>query len=191
MSEAGLVALSFFYFDFTDTIKQDTRDALSSLLTQLAAQSDACCDVLSRLYSLHNAGSKEPTEDTLRGCLKTMLTLPEQVPTFIIIDALDECPKSINTPSPRECVLGLIQWLVELRYIHLHICVTSRPEADIHAALQPLASFTMSLHDEDGQIDAIINYIGFFINSDLSTRKWRNEDKELVIERLSQNADGM
>ena len=191
MGKEGLASISFYYFDFRDATKQDARHALSSLVTQLAAQSDACCNILSYLYSIHDAGSKEPSEDALRECLKNMLTLPEQGPTFIIIDALDECLKSINTPSPWEGVLDLLQWLVELRDVHLHLCVTSQLEADIDAVLQPLASYTMSLHDQDGQIDAINNYITFFINSDPSTCKWKREDRELVIKKLSENADGM
>src|SRR6266851_3343036 len=34
--------------------------SLSSLLAQLSAQSDACCDILSRIYSMNKASSKEP-----------------------------------------------------------------------------------------------------------------------------------
>jgi hypothetical protein len=191
MSEAGLAAIAFFYFDFRDSSKQDARGALSSLLTQLSAQSDACCGVLERLYSAHNAGSKEPSEDALRECLKCMLTLQDQGPIFIILDAIDECPNSAGTPSPRENVLELVEWLSELHYPHLSICITSRPEADIEAVLQPLADHTISLHGESGQKDDIVNYIKWFINSDPKARKWRKEDKEVVLERLTEGADGM
>jgi hypothetical protein len=191
MSQAGLASVAFFYFDFRDSSKQDARGALSSLLTQLSAQSDAYCGVLERLYSAHNAGSKEPSKDALRECLKSMLTLQDQGPIFIILDAIDECPNSAGTPSPRENVLELVEWLSELHYPHLSICITSRPEADIEAVLLPLASHTVSLHGESGQKEDIINYIMWFINSDPKARKWRKEDKELVLERLSKGADGM
>ena len=180
-----------FYFDFRDSSKQDVRGALSSLLTQLSAQSDACCDVLELLYKAHKSGSNEPSEDALREGLKSMLTLRDQGPIFFIFDAIDECPNSTGTPSPRENVLELIEWLSELHYSDLFICVTSRPEADIEAVLLPLASYTVSLHGEDGQKEDIANYIKWFINSDTKTRKWRKEDKELVIEVLSERADGM
>jgi hypothetical protein len=191
MSEAGLASIAFFYFDFRDSSKQDVRGALSSLLTQLSAQYDACCGVLERLYSEHNAGSKEPSKDALRECLKSMLTLQDQGPIFIVLDAIDECSNNAGTPSPRENVLRLVEWLSELHYPHLPICVTSRPEADIEAVLQPLASQTVSLHGESGQKEDIINYIKWFINSDPKARKWRKEDKELVLEKLSEGADGM
>ena len=184
-------SVAFFYFDFRDSSKQDVRGALSSLLAQLSAQSDACCGVLERLYSEQDSGSKEPSEEMLKECLESMLTLQYQGPIFIILDAIDECPNSAGTPSPRENVLQLVEWLSELHYSHLSVCVTSRPEADIEAVLQPLASYTVSLHGESGQKEDIINYIKWFINSDPKTRKWRKEDKELVIEMLSERADGM
>ncbi|KAN0120604.1 hypothetical protein V8E52_004431 [Russula decolorans] len=191
MSEAGLASIANFYFDFRDTSKQDVRGALSSLLTQLSAQFDACCGVLENLYKVHNTGSKEPSEDALRECLKNMLTLRDQGPMYFVFDAIDECPNSTGTPSPRENVLELIKWLSELHHSQLSISVTSRPEADIEAVLLPLASYTVSLHDEDGQKEDITSYIKWFINSDPKTRKWRKEDKELVIEKLSERADGM
>jgi len=183
--------IAFFYFDFKDTLKQAAQGALFSVLNQLAAQSNAYSSILSDLYSAHDSGSKQPSEDSLKECLNKMLAFQEQGPIFIVFDALDECPDSSRTPSPREKVLDLVQWLVRLRHPHVHVCVTSRPEVDIEAVIKPLASQTVSLHDEGGQMEDIKNYIHFFINSDKWTRKWRKEDKELVIDTLSQRADGM
>src|SRR6266403_319731 len=191
MRKAGLASVGFFYFDFRDSSKQDVRGALSSLLAQLSAQSDACCGVLESVYSAHDAGSKEPSEDALQECLKSMLTLQNQGPIFLVLDAIDECPNSAGTPSPRENVLRLLEWLSELRSSHLSICVTSRPEVDIEAVLLSLASRTVSLHGENGQKEDIVNYIKWFIDSDPKARKWRKEDKELVIKKLSERANGM
>jgi hypothetical protein len=81
-------------------------------------------------------------------CLRDMLMLPRNGPTYIILDALDECPKSAGTPSPRESVLELVEWLAKSGKPNLHVCVTSRLEADIEANFQPLASYRVSLHDE-------------------------------------------
>ena len=191
MSEAGLASIAHFYFDFRDSLKQDVRGVLSSLLTQLSTESDAFCGVLEGLYSAHKDGAKEPSEDALRECLKSMLTLQDQGPIFIILDAIDECPNSVGTPSPRENVLELVERLSELHHPHVSICVTSRPEVDIEAVLRPLTSCTVSLHGESGQKEDIINYIKWFINSDPKARKWRKEDKELVLKKLSEGAEGM
>jgi len=186
-----LGSIAFFYFDFKDESKKNARGALSSLLVQLAAQSDAYSEILSALYSEHDAGSKQPSNDALRNSLETMLTIPDQAPIFIVIDGLDECPNSMGTPSPRESVLRLVKWLSELRCSSLWISVTSRPEADIAAVLQSLASHTISLHNETGQKEDITNYIKWVVKSDPKASKWREKDKELVIERLSERAGGM
>ena len=110
---------------------------------------------------------------------------------FIIIDAIDECPNSAGTPSAREKVLEFVEWLSNSRCPHLSICVTSRPESDIEDVLLPLASYLISLHAESGQKEDIINYIKWFISSDPKARKWRKEDKEFVLKKLSERADGM
>lgn len=191
LCDAGLASMAYFCFDFKDTAKQDARAALTSLLIQLCYQSDPCSKILDRLFSNHRSGTIQPSDDTLMECLGDMLVLPENGPTYIILDALDECPKSAGTPSPRESVLELVEWLTKLGYPNLHVCVTSRPEADIKANLQPLASHCISLHDEGGQKEDINNYIVSFVKTDTNTRKWKQEEKELVINRLTEGANGM
>ena len=122
-----------------------------------------------------------------------MLTLPDQPPTYLIIDALDESPNSSGIPSPRERVLYLLKELIELRLPNLHICVTSRPEIEIRDVLEPLASRQVSLHDQTGQKQDIVDYVKSIVYSDIEPimRRWRTEDKEHVIKVLSERADGM
>ena len=191
LSDAGRASLAYFYFDFRDIDKQNLRNLLSSLLIQLSAQSDPCCDILSRLYSAHNRGVQKPSDRAMIECLKEMLAHKAQGPTYIIMDALDECPTTSSVPSPREEVLGLVDELVGLRIINLHICLTSRPEHDIHTILEPLSLRSVSLHDESGQQEDIANYVVSFVRSDRRMRRWREEDKDLVIKTLSDKADGM
>ena len=183
--------MAYYYFDFRDTAKQDVRGLLSSLTVQLCAQSYPCYNILSSLYSKHNVGLRLPDDDSLTQCLQEMLGLPGQPPIYIIIDALDECPDTSGPPSPRELVLNLIEDIIELHLPNLRICVTSRPEADIQEVLGPLASSSVSLHDEAGQRQDIIDYISSAVQSDRKMRKWRVEDRQLVIDALTQRADGM
>ncbi len=120
-----------------------------------------------------------------------MLLLPAQGPVHIIIDALDECPNNSGMPTPREKVLGLVQNLVNLRLRNVHICVTSRPEIDIQTALEPLTSLRVSLHNQSGQIKDIVDYISSVVHSDGMMQRWREEEKILVINTLSERANGM
>jgi hypothetical protein len=183
--------MAYFYFDFRDTNKQNLHNLLPSLVTQLSSQSDRCFDKLSHLYVAHEDGAQAPSEDALIHCLKEMLTLPDQIPVYIIIDALDECPDTSGMPSPREQVVDLLRDLVELSLPNLRLCVTSRPEVDIRHALEPLTSRSVSLHEQSGQKKDIIDYVTSVVRSDSKMRRWRDEDKNLVIETLSERADGM
>ena len=193
MCETGNVSMAYFYFDFRDAKKQGLRDLVLSLLTQLSARSSPRCDILSNLYSVHEKGKKQPSDSILAKCLKDMLSLPSQPPTFLIIDALDESPNAPGIPSPRETVLQLLEELVNLSLPDLHICVTSRPEIDIRNVLEPLTSLRVSLHDQSGQKKDIEDYVRSVVysNSEQIMSRWRMEDKELVIETLSERADGM
>jgi hypothetical protein len=122
-----------------------------------------------------------------------MLELPGQLPIFIIVDALDECLNTTGTPSTREEVLDFVEDLVRSNHSNLFICITSRPEQDIQTVLIPLtsASRRVSLHEECGQREDIDSYIRSFVLKDRAMRRWREEDRELVITTLSQRADGM
>jgi NACHT domain len=187
----GSASLGFFYFDFRDEDKKNHRNLLLSLLLQLSTQSDIYCDILSRLHSTHCDGIQAPSDDALTKCLNEMLSSPSQRPVYLVVDALDECPDNSGMPSSREQVLDLIKDLVDLHLPNLHVCVTSRPEIDIRAMLEPLTSLHVSLHAESGQKKDIIDYINSIVCSDAKMRKWREEDKRLVVKTLSEKADGM
>ena len=184
--------MAYFYFDFRDVDKQKLQNLLPSLLTQLSARSAPCHDILSQLHSTHDRGERKPGDRAMVECLKEMLGVEAQGPTFIILDALDECPiTSTVPPSPREEILEFLDELVALHLPNLHICVTSRPEHDIRVVLERLTKHPVSLHDESGQQEDIINYVTSFVRSNQRMRRWRAEDKNLVIKTLSEKADGM
>ena len=120
-----------------------------------------------------------------------MLTIAEPVPIYLVMDALDECPNDSGIPSSRGKVLKLVKELVELRFPNLRLCITSRPEFDIRATLEPLATQQISLQDESGQKQDIVNYVTSVVHSDEKMKKWRDDDKNMVIDKLTEKADGM
>ena len=191
--ETGSGIMAYFYFDFKDLRKQSCHELLLSLVSQLSNRSGSCCDILHPVHEAHEKGARQPSDDTLKECLKQMLKLPGQRQIFIVLDALDECPDSFTFPSPRDEVLQLVKELVDLHLPQLHICATSRPEVDIRAVLQPLAFRSVSLHDESGQKADIADYVRTVVNSSPSSamRRWRAQDKSMVIETLTERADGM
>ena len=193
MCKTGNVSMAYFYFDFRDADKQGPQNLVRSLLTQLSVHSASRCDILSNLYSAHDEGKNQPSDSDLAECLKEMLTLPDQCPTYLIIDALDESPNTPGIPPPREKVLQLVKDLIKPCLPNLHICITSRPEIDIRKVFEPLTSRQVSLHDQSGQKEDIAAYVRSVVYSDSEQimRRWRIEDKELVIKMLSERADGM
>ena len=189
MHAAGLATIAYYYFDFRDIKKQDLYGLLSSLISQLSAELNSCLKVLSQLYLDHASGMQKPTTTTLTKCMKDMLSLPGLGPIYIIVDALDECPDvSGRMPSAREEVLELFEELVGWKLSNLHLCVASRPEIGIRKTLEPLEPVQISLHDESGQKDDMIQYIKSVVRK---LQSWRDEDKELAIKVLSWKAAGM
>ena len=191
MRKSGLASLAIFYCDFREDEKKDARGLLSSILFQLCNQSDSYHDILASFYSAHCDGAQSPSDDGLFRCLKDILTLPGQAPVYLIVDALDECPNTSALSSPRLEVLTLLGNLVDSQLPNLRICVTSRPEADIKPMLGPLTFRSVSLHDERGQKEDIENYIKSVVNTNRNMRRWRPEHRQLVINILTERADGM
>jgi hypothetical protein len=185
--------IAYYYFDYKDSSKRDIRGLLASLVSQLGGDSVHCSDILYQLYTECRDGSDQPSNIALVNCLENMLKLPGQLPIFIILDALDECPNTTETPSAREKVLNFLDDLVVSQHANLFICVTSRPEQDIQSVFNPLTSPStrVSLHDEVGQREDINRYLRSFVQMDRAMRRWKEEDKELVIDTLSDRAKGM
>ena len=114
--------------------------------------------------------------------------MPRSAPVYLVMDALDECPNDLGVKSPRRKVLSFVEELDKLRLPNLRLCITSRPEIDIRTIIKPLAAQEISLHDESGQNRDINAYVTFSVQS---VTTWRDDDKEMVIDKLTENADGM
>ncbi|KAH9966804.1 hypothetical protein BC827DRAFT_1153140 [Russula dissimulans] len=183
--------IAYYYFDFRDASKRDLRGLLASLLFQFGQDSDHCCNILYNLCIECRNGHEQPSIVALTECLQSMLSLLGQVPVFIILDALDECPSTTGTWSARDEVMNFVEKLVGSDHSDLHICITSRPEQDIKSILDRLTSPSrrVSLHEEDGQRQDIKSFVRSFVEAVMW--RWREEDRELVINTLSQRAHGM
>ncbi|KAN0141723.1 hypothetical protein V8E53_000185 [Lactarius tabidus] len=165
--------------------------SLGLFLLRFQGRSDQFRDVLRGLYSEHEDGSKQPHNDALLRCLKVMLTIGRSLPIYLVVDALDECPNDsgeLPSRSRRGKVLSLVEELVKLHLPNLRFCITSRPEVDIRTIIKPLATQEISLHDESGQNRDINAYVTAIVQS---VKNWRDDDKKMVVDKLTENADGM
>jgi hypothetical protein len=191
MSDSGRASLAMYYYDFREQRKKDLRGLLSSVLFQLCDQSDSYYDILSTFHSEHRDGARTPSDYDLVQCLKDLLNLPGPVAVYLIIDGLDEFPSDSSLSSSREKLLSLLEDFVEAKFKNLLICVTSRPEDDIRTILEPLAFRSVSLHNQPEQQQDIRIYIEAFVRGDRNMKNWHREYRQLVIDVLTQRADGM
>lgn len=190
-ADANIASLAYFYCDFRDQRKQSFDGFLSSLLVQFCAQSEPCCDILSSVYATHACGSRKPSTETMKRCLMDMLKCLVQESTYIVVDALDECPGIPGSPSPRATFLGLIQELINLHIPNLHICVLSDLDPEVEFVLFPLASRRVCLHEESGHSQDIIRYLRWMLSTHPRMKGWKASDKEVVINTLFRKAEGV
>ena len=114
--------------------------------------------------------------------------IQESTPTFIIIDALDECP---TQGGERAKLLELLQSLGASQNANLHILVTSRKECDIEEKLTGLATLSsFSIQGEDTDMD-ILTHVKVQLASDSTMSKWPESIKLEIEEVLTSKAQGM
>jgi hypothetical protein len=189
--DANIASMGYFYCDFRDHQKQSVDGFMSSLLVQFCAQSELCCDILSNLYSTHGRGSRRPTNEILKRCLVDMLKCLVQEPTYIVVDAPDECPGNPGFSSPRATLLGFFRELVNFQWSNLYICILSDLDPEVEFVLYPLASHRICLHEESGHSQDIIRYLRWMLSTHPKMKGWKASDKVVVINTLFRKAEGV
>ena len=192
MQKSGDASLAMYFYDFRDDLKKDLRGLLSSILFQLCDQSDSYHNILSTFHSTHRNGGQSPRDEELIRCLVDLVKLPGPPPVYLIVDGLDESPNTSKS-SHRKQVLSFLDGLVNAqpKLQNLRLCVTSRPEVDIKTVLEPLTFCPLSLENEGGQKKDIKDYIESFVRTDDEMKNWIPKHKQLVIDVLTEKADGM
>ena len=177
--------LAFFYFDFSDPASRDLSALASSLISQLAKCSDACMNYLQNERS-SGRSDQLPTFEKLLDMLSKMLCSSGR--TFIVIDALDECPESARNDG----LLRLLQHIctIDSDKKDAHLLVTSRPETDIQGIMAHLPRRSLSFHDTVRHKEELDH----FISSQLTDQRlswWSRELKAHVYDTLRKRSNGM
>jgi hypothetical protein len=191
MQKSGQASLAMYFYDFRDDLKKDLRGLLSSILFQLCDQAKSYYNLLSNFHSTHRNGAQSPRDEELIRCLVDLVKLPELPPVYLIVDGLDESPNTSTQSFHREQVLSFLDGLAKAQLQNLRLCVTSRPEVDIKAILGPFAFRSVSLENESGQKNDIKDYIESIVHADQKMKSWNQKQKQLVIDVLTDKADGM
>lgn len=177
------IALAYFYFDFSDTEKQKVSNLLSSLIVQLC---NKLVDLPEKLKNLHKKREKDrPSMQELKVALSWMMSGLEDV--FMVIDALDECPKN----SEREVLLELIGEIKSWSPSNLHLLATSRQEPDIKEALEPLLTSLEIPIEGSGVGHDIKLHITHQLATDPKLKRWSSDVKSEIENTLVTRANGM
>ena len=171
----------YYYFDFSDTLKQSSDSLIRSLITQLSSQSTICPEALKSIYSQNLNGQRQPTTEDLVVGLKHIVGSFQHV--YVIIDALDEC-------RDREQLLPLIEAIIGWKLGNLHMLATSRQERDIEECVGPLASAQINLHSVQVNTD-IHTHLRERLQSDPKLKKWPAKIHGQIEAALMDGAHGM
>jgi hypothetical protein len=106
--------------------------------------------------------------------------------TYIVLDALDECPESIRLAPTG--LLFTLKKLVDLNVDHLRLFATSRPVFDIRAQIMSIPHVELNINFSSQHTD---NLSAFISREIADYRDWAELDKKKVSDGLRSKADGM
>jgi ankyrin repeat domain-containing protein 50 len=177
-------ALAYFYFDFNDTEKQEVSNFVSSLIAQLCSKVVDLPEQLKELHKRCNNGQEKAAMHELKAALSGMVKDFEDV--FIIVDALDECPKN----GEREELLGLITEMKSWSPSNLHLLATSRQEPDIKEALTSLTNSAITIQGSEVESDIKLHIVRE-LATDPKLKNWSSDIKFEIESTLVAGANGM
>lgn len=129
--------------------------------------------------------STEPTVDDIETAL--LGVLQDSPKTYIVVDAVDECP----TLSDRSAIVECLEWLASKASHDTHILFTSRPESDIDDAFRRVSVPKEIIQFNPRDTDAdILSHISRLIEQQ-PYQRWSPGLKSKVKTHLTSRADGV
>jgi hypothetical protein len=171
----------FYYFDFSDSKKQQAASLFRSVLAQLASRDPNTLNEVEKLYNQNGRGKQQPDKKSLLSIL--LLILQDSFRTYFIIDALDEC-------SQREEMLRMLSNIYQQSSEKVNILVTSRKERDIELVLDSLASCSISIQQTVVNADIRI-HVKTCLVEDVKLKRWPPAVKKEMEDALVEGAYGM
>lgn len=114
--------------------------------------------------------------------------LKDSLKTYIVVDALDECP----TPRDREEVIKFLGWLSSTVNNNLYVLFTSRPDSEgINSAFGGIDIPKDIVRFDPRQIDADINRHLSSMLRKHPYQRWSDVLKTKVISHLTSHSDGI
>lgn len=176
------VTISYFYFDYKDISKRDSRRVIETLIVSMSRQSPAALAYVEDISKKYREFKSQCTFPTLCSILKKCLEFQQR--NFIILDALDEC-------NDREELLHFLVELSKSESSSLNLLMSSRRETDIQRQLDHLSQITLAEASNAHDIDL---YIQSRLQEMINGKKLKLRDpnlQEKIFQCLTSRAGGM
>ncbi|KAF5593388.1 ankyrin repeat [Fusarium subglutinans] len=182
-------ALAYYFFSFGNVEQQKVSVMLSSLVRQLCASRPDTPQPIKR-FKDYMAKGERPDIETLEAAL--MSAVSGFSATFVVIEALDECPAF---DGERLKLLNCLRRIIASMPDNMHIFCTSRAEPDIHMTIgELLEGPAKAAIDLTENREGLNRDLRLYIDTVLDTRTYcwwsvgvRAKAKNILIAR----ADGM
>ncbi|KAM3479755.1 hypothetical protein MY8738_005313 [Beauveria namnaoensis] len=182
--------LAYFYFEFNDTNKQSPRNCLSSVISQLCSQSKVFPAQLKDLYERCGSLHGPPSVGDLISTLSAFAALEKVEHIYIIMDALDECPRTGHEDQRAE-LLEAVKAIQHISPSKIHFLVTSRQELDIEESITTHLTVAAYSIQDSGVTADIGEYINSQLASDRRLNSWSEDIKKEIESVLTRRAGGM
>jgi len=173
----------YYYFDFRDTSKQTYTGLIRSLVHQICAKTKTVPQSALELFT--TCTNAKPSGTQLLELLKDLLS--QQLRTFLVIDALDECPESED--HERKQVLAALAEIKGLEIPSLSIFVASRTEADIKQSMDVICDADIDVHAALTNEDIRL-HVRAQMMIDPKLKRWDQSIKNGIEEELMKKAGG-
>ena len=151
------IVVAYFYIDFATREEESPTSILGSLLKQIVGRLEKVPDEVKQMFEDHK---KEIGERRLRAAeiVKMLQAVTSLQPTFICIDALDECAE-----GHRPEILGSLRQILE-KSPNTRIFLTGRPH--IRSEIDKHLSERATVLSMEPNRDDIVGYVGMRLRED-------------------------
>jgi hypothetical protein len=178
------IGVAYFYFTFSDESKQRASQMLRALVLQLSVQLGGAPPALEQLYrDYSNDSNHTPPDQAVLACLQKLVQ--EFCDVYIILDALDECPRGKSQRAVCQAINDIRGWSEP----RLHLLVTSRDEVDICKGVKSTPEETIFMRN-DGINKDIASWVSQRLCESPEFRQWETHSHK-IKQALIEKADGM
>jgi hypothetical protein len=168
------VRIAVIYFNHKET--PSAVDVLGSVLQQLLQQGTDMSTEIRGLYAKHKSRRTHPSLDEISALLVSESRAISK--SFMVVDALDECPAEQNI---KDKVLATLRKLP-----NLHLLITSRPHLDISSDFEAVE---LEIRADKHDMEVFIH--GGLEQSRNLKRYVHKDFKQTLIDKVIKKSDGM